>query len=325
MNSRQRFLETMCGGNPDHPPLFPEGIRAEVLHAWRSQGLPAHRRLESLFHYDAFEELAPEIYPIPEIEDWSDKRLVLKQLRRRLDPDDPRRLPAGWAGKLCGWQDRRHPVFLRIHQGLLQCLGVQGWQRFEEALLLMVDAPEFVQAVLEIQAHFAAALAENMMRRGAVDAVIFSEPIAGMSGALISPRMYRQFALHSYAAIFDVLERFDVPVVIWRSYANPSELIPEIVRSRFTAIWACETNPGAVDYHRLRREFGAEIGLIGGVDTDVLRRGTGEIRRSVEGVLPLIEQGRFIPLADGRVREGIPYVNYATYRRTLEELVIQSP
>ncbi|MEJ2708414.1 MAG: uroporphyrinogen decarboxylase family protein [Anaerolineales bacterium] len=325
MNSRQRFLETMCGGKPDHPPLFMEGIRAEVLRAWRTQGLPAHRRLESLFHYDAFEELSPEIYPIPEISDWSDKQMVLKQLRQRLDPDDPRRLPAGWSGKLRGWKNRQHPLFLRIHQGILQSLGVQEWRRFEEALLLLVDDPEFVRTVLGIQASFAAALAANLLREVDIDAVIFSEPIAGMSGALISPHMYRQFALRSYTTIFDVLERFEVPVVIWRSYANPSNLIPEIVRSRFTAVWACETNPEVIDYQRLREKFGPEIGLIGGIDTDVLRLGPGEIRRAVEKVLPLIEQGRFIPLADGRVREGIPYENYATYRRVLEQLIIQSP
>lgn len=324
MNSRQRFLETMCGGRPDHPPLFPEGIRAQVLRAWRTQGLPVRQRLESLFYYDAFEELSPEIYPIPEISDWSNKKGVLKQLRQRLDPDDPRRLPSGWAAKLRGWKNRQHPLFLRIHQGILQSLGVQGWQRFEEALLLLVEDPEFVQAVLEIQASFAAALAANVLRKVDIDAAIFSEPIAGMSGALISPHMYRQFALRSYTPIFDVLERFGVPVVIWRSYANPSNLIPEIVRSRFTAIWACETNPKVVDYQRLRERFGPKMGLIGGIDTDVLRLGPDEIRRAVEGVLPLIQQGRFIPLADGRVREGIPYENYATYRRTLEELVIQS-
>jgi hypothetical protein len=325
MNSRQRFLKTMCGGKPDHPPLFPEGIRAGVLDTWRSQGLPANQRLENLFHYDSFVELAPELYPIPEISDWSDKETVMRQLRQRLDPHDPRRLPAGWIGKLHGWENRQHPLFLRIHQGILQCLGVQEWQRFEEALLLMVDDPEFVQAVLEIQGRFAAELATYLLRQVRVEAAVFSEPIAGMSGALISPKMYRQFALHSYTPIFDVLERFEVPVVIWRAYANPSELIPEIVRSRFNAIWACETNPQAVDYHRLREKFGSQIGLIGGIDTDVLRQGPEEIRQAVEAVLPLIGQGRFIPLADGRVREGIPYENYAFYRRTLEELVTASP
>ncbi len=38
MNSRQRFLETMQFGKPDRVPYFEEGIRKDVLKAWRTTG-----------------------------------------------------------------------------------------------------------------------------------------------------------------------------------------------------------------------------------------------------------------------------------------------
>ena len=323
VKSRQRFLETMCGGKPDRPPLFPEGIREEVLQEWRAQGLPPRTRLETLFTYDDFEELAPEIYPLPEITDWSDRAKVLEQLRQRLNPDDPRRFPRDWAKEVSRWQHRQHPLFLRIHQGFFQCLGVEGWNSFEDVIYLLYDDPAFVRYVMQTQADFAARLAENILREVTVDAVIFSEPIAGMSGSLISPAMYRDFVLSSYAPIFSVLQRFGVPVVIWRSYANPRALIPEVTRSAFNAIWICETDPNLINYSEIRAELGEDLGLIGGVDTDVLREGTLAIRRAVEAVLPLVEQGRMIPLADGRVREFIPFENYAYYRRVLEEQFLE--
>ena len=68
-------------------------------------------------------------------------------------------------------------------------------------------------------------------------------------------------------------------------------------------------------------ELGPSIGLIGGIDTDVLRQGKAEIYRAVEEVLPLVKQGRYIPLADGRVREDVPFENYAYYRKVLQELI----
>ncbi len=319
MNSRQRFLETLRGGSPDHPPLFPEGIREEVLRAWRRQGLPPCKPLGELFYYDEFEELAPDIYPRPYPRDWSQPGKVARELRRRLDPDDARRLPEDWPLRVRNWQGRQHPLFLRLHQGLFLSLGIEDWPRFREAIFLLVDEPAFVHEVLQLQAEFAARLARNILQQVDVDAVIFSEPIASNHDSLVSPRMYREFLLNSLGPIFETLAHFHVPVLIWRSYANPRALIAEVARSPFNAIWICEAPCGAMNYNLLRNTLGSNLGLIGGIDSDVLRQGPEDIRRAVQAVLPLAQQGRFVPLADGRVRRDVPFQNYAFYRRTLED------
>ncbi len=325
MNSRQRFLETMRGGRPDHPPLFDEGLRDEALEAWRSQGVPSLAWLQARFHYDQFEDLDADLYPRPALRDWSRPPAVLRQLRRRLDPDDPRRLPRRWNERVQAWRDRSHVLFLTVHQGLFLTLGVEEWQSFAPAVYRLADAPGFVGEVLSIQAEFAARLAANILSEVQIDAAIFSEPIAGNHGSLISPRMYRELVLPSYAPVFDVLERYRVPVVIWRSYANPQVLIPEVAKARFNAVWPCEAPPGAMEAVDLRRALGPAFGLIGGIHSAVLYRGREEIRRAVEAVLPLVAQGRFIPLSDGRAREDLPFANYAFYRDTLESLVLKNP
>ena len=74
-------------------------------------------------------------------------------------------------------------------------------------------------------------------------------------------------------------------------------------------------------YRRLRREFGRDLRLIGGIDLDVLLRDKRAIRREIMfKVPPLLEQGGYIPLADGRVRENVPFENYVYYRRLLEKV-----
>jgi uroporphyrinogen decarboxylase len=81
----------------------------------------------------------------------------------------------------------------------------------------------------------------------------------------------------------------------------------------------------AMDYRTLREEFGRDLRLIGGIDLDMLREGKEAIRREVEGkVLPLLAQGGYCPLADGRVREDIPWENYRYYRELLQSLVCDS-
>ncbi len=320
MNSRERFLAILNGDQVDRPPLFPEGIREEVLASWRTQGLPDGIELDRLFYYDPFEQLDPDVYPSSAISDWSIPKKVLALLHKRLDPKDPRRLPDNWSELVKGWRRRQHPLFLRIHQGLFLSLGIEDWRSFAPAILRMVDQPDFVHEVLAIQADFAACLAEVVLKQVDLDGVIFSEPIAGNHGALISPKMYRAFELQSYAPIFEVLRDHHVPAIIWRSYANPASLLPEVVKCPFNALWLCETPPGALTPAQVRQLVGPNLTLIGGIDSDILHEDSQTIRQAVASVIPFVQEGRFIPLADGRVREDVPYPNYAFYRRELQRV-----
>jgi len=322
MNSRERFLAIIRGDKPDRPPLFPEGIREEVLLSWRNQGLPDGSDLDSLFIYDQFEQLGLDIDPRPEIGDWSDPGQALRLLRHRLDPDDPRRLPENWTELVEGGRERQHPLFMSIHQGLFLCLGIEDWRSFAPAILLLVDQPEFVRQIMAVQADFAARLAAKVLRQVPLDGVIFSEPIAGNHGALISGEMYRAFALQSYGPVFDVLRHYQVPAVIWRSYANPDNLLPEVVKFPFNVLWLCETPPEALAPARVRQLAGPNVTLIGGIDSDVLRADTLVIRQAIAAVRSFVEAGRFIPLADGRVREDVPYANYAFYRQELQRVFV---
>lgn len=322
MTSRQRFLASLSRQPTDRPPLFKEGIRDEVLEAWRGQGLPEGKALEDLFVYDDFEELIPDLYPIPEFTRWSATTKHLDHLRHRLDPADPRRLPENWEQQVRLGRERTHALLLRVHIGYFLTLGVDDWRHFSQAVTLLKDDPAFVHALLGIQANFAAELAQRILSQVQVDGVIFSEPIASSHGPLISPKMYADFMLRSFEPLLDVIEQHQVPVIILRSYANFRALLPVVLQRRLNCLWACECNPEAMDYRQIRKEFGPRLGLIGGIDGDVLRYDKQAIRQEIEEkVVPLLSQGGYIPLADGRVRDDVPFENYAYYRRMLEATV----
>jgi uroporphyrinogen decarboxylase len=98
-------------------------------------------------------------------------------------------------------------------------------------------------------------------------------------------------------------------------------LIPSFLRWGFNCLWACEVNIDTMDYLGIRREFGRDLRLIGGIDLDCLRNDKEAIRREIETkVPPLIEDGGYVPLADGRVREDVPFDNYVYYRKLLEKI-----
>jgi uroporphyrinogen decarboxylase len=76
-----------------------------------------------------------------------------------------------------------------------------------------------------------------------------------------------------------------------------------------------------MDYRDIRREFGRDLRLIGGIDLDTLRRDKETIRREVEEKVPsLVADGGYVPLADGRVRADVPFENYVYYRKLLEQI-----
>jgi hypothetical protein len=117
------------------------------------------------------------------------------------------------------------------------------------------------------------------------------------------------------------LKQYRVKTIIFQTYANARILIPSILRWGFNCLWACEVNIDAMDYLSLRREFGRDLRLIGGIDLDALRRDKAAIRNEIEKkVPPLIADGGYIPLADGRVREDVPYENYVYYRQLLQKI-----
>jgi uroporphyrinogen decarboxylase len=322
MNSRERFLETMRYGTPDRVPYFEEGIRSDVVQAWRRQGLKSKSVFEEMFRHDGREEIHPDLEPLPRLNQWPSSADDLKRLRRRLNPEDARRLPRKWPIRTRYLQHQQEVAMLYVHRGLFLSMGVEGWGRFMEVIELLGFNPALVHDALMIQGEFAARLAERVLRDIQIDAAVFSEPIAENRGPLISPKMYRELVLPSYDPLLDVLRRHRVENIIFVSWANPRLLLPAILERGFNCLWAYEANPQAMDYRELRHEFGRDLRLIGGIDLDVLRQGKDAIRREVEEKVPaLLADGGYIPMLDGRVRVDAPFENYVYYKRLLEKLI----
>jgi hypothetical protein len=323
MNSRDRFINTMKYKQTDRPPLFEDGIRENVLQIWRTQGLSKKDKLDSLFLFDQREEIEPILDPLPMPSYWPKTIAGLKGLSTRLDPEDPKRLPDDWAKKVKEWKTRDYPLILRIHRGYFLTLGVHGWRRFTDAIQLLVDDPQFIETWMNVYADFSTRLVVRILSEVNVDAVLFSEPIGGNHGPLISPDMYSAFVLHSYQPILEAINQFGVSTIIYRTYANTRALLSSVVRTGFNCLWACECNTQAMNYGEIRREFGKDLRLIGGIDADSLRQSQRDIQQAIIGGLPsLIIDGGFIPLADGRVREDVSFENYMFYRKLLESVTL---
>ena len=321
MNSRQRFLETMLSGKPDRVPYFEEGIRKDVMQAWRGQGLTTEADLNAMFQTDEREEIYLDVDPHPYPSQWPARPDELKGYARRFNPGDRSRYPERWKKRLSEWKERSYVLMLRVHIGFFESMGVNGWKRFRELMVQLHNSPGLIKAMLQVQGECVAEVAGRVLEQVEIDAAVFSEPIGDNNGPLISPKMYAELVMPGYKPILDVLAQHGVKVILLRTYANCRRLIPVLLENGIDCLWACEVNNEAMDYRSLRSEFGRDLRLIGGIDLDVLRKDKESIRKEVEEkVPPLVAQGGYVPLADGRVRADIPFENYVYYRQILEKV-----
>jgi len=313
----------MRRGAPDRVPLFGEGIRPGVFKEWKQWGLKTEKDLASKFAYDRREEIYLDLDPHPSLDKWPTSMAELETLRASLDPDDPIRLPDNWRKRAKGLQARDYPLMLRVHEGLFLTLGVMGWDRFEEVMYLLTDEPDFVTELMNLHGEFAAKLTDRILQDVSVDAVVFSEPLGGNDGPLVSPKMHEQYVLESLQPLMTVIEKHAIETVILRTYANTRIILPGAVKYGINCLWACEVEPSAMDYLDIRRQFGNDLRLIAGIDLDTLLGDKDSIRREMERVVPpLLDQGGYVPLLDGRVREYTPHDNYQYYRELLGEMVL---
>ncbi|MGQ9733088.1 MAG: hypothetical protein ACUVX8_17655, partial [Candidatus Zipacnadales bacterium] len=75
----------------------------------------------------------------------------------------------------------------------------------------------------------------------------------------------------------------------------------------------CEVNGGS-DPIALRKEFGRELRLFGGVNKQKMRT-KEEVLQELIRLTPLLEDGGFIPFCDHRVPEYVPFEVYRYYER----------
>ena len=105
-------------------------------------------------------------------------------------------------------------------------------------MYLLLENPEFVLQMMSIYGDFLAKFFDKVVNELKVDAAIFSEPIGGNEGPLISSEMYEKFALMSYRPLLDVLNKHAISTKIIRTYANARILLPILINNGFNCF--CE-------------------------------------------------------------------------------------
>jgi len=314
MTAQERFLATMAYEPVDRAPLWEEGIREDVRERWAVEGLPADEPLSARFTYDRREEAGFDLMPRPALSREGDYAELLHRLPGLYEAVDDR-LDDGWPDKASAWASRDYTLGLRVWRGFVQPLEIGDFRTLEPAFLALHDHPDAVFDLMEAIADCALSMCDRALVAFTPDYAVFDEPIAGAYGPVVSPEMFRRFCLPHYARLIDALRERGVRWFLVRTYGNPLDLLPVWMEAGINMLWCVEV----VD---LRRSWGRELRLVSGLDQNLIAAGGDGVRDEFDRVVtPLVADGGYIPLSDGRIRSTVSWLAYRDYREELARRV----
>ncbi|MFQ5810758.1 MAG: uroporphyrinogen decarboxylase family protein, partial [Armatimonadota bacterium] len=121
-----------------------------------------------------------------------------------------------------------------------------------------------------------------------------------------------EFLVPRYRRIADLLLEHGCDVVITDCDGNINDVVHLWLAGGVNCMFPVEVAAGT-DPVALRERFGHDILLAGGVNKRELAKDKQAIEQEVQRLLPLVEDGGFIPHVDHRVPPDVSYENYLYY------------
>lgn len=259
------------------------------------------------FHYQTIE------WPVKDRESW------VRLRDRELDPTDPSRFPSNWPDYVSRFSTRDYPLQL-THRGVY---GMARNLMGDEALSYMFyDDPELVHEIMDYYTDMALGIWSRMCVEVDFDLIEFWEDMASKNGSLISPATFREFMKPQYLKVAKFAEEHGIKILLVDSDGFIEGLTELMLESGVTALYPYEVQAGN-DVAKMLDTY-PQLGILGGLNKNVMAEGKDEIDREMERARALIRKGRFIPGPDHFVLSDVTFANYRYFMESLREVVMST-
>ncbi len=355
MNGRERFLRIMHFEEVDRFPIWDFGFWDETAETWYEQGLPRDVHISKYFGMDRpweFDKVTVNIGMVPRfdpeiLEETEDNQIIIdtdgvkcirrkkgssipkyiefpvknrddfERMKERYNPKSPARYSLDWDEKVKMWKDRDYPlgIFTGGFFGWLR-----GWMGIENLSLTFYDDPELINDMMDFVRDFVIETITPALEQVEIDYAAFWEDMSCNKGSLLSPRMFKEFMVPRYKKITDHLKKYGIDICIVDSDGYIGELIPLWLEGGVNCMFPIEVRSGN-DPLEMRREYGKELLMIGGIDKLALMGDKKMIEEEVMSKVPqLTAEGGYIPTVDHRVPPDIPLENYLYYLKLIKQI-----
>ena len=335
-----------------------QGFWDETIERWQREGLPGDGHIPEYFDFDRMEhlpiKLSHRVLSIPPfkktvlredevhqviIDQDGAKKKILKQNRmgsmdqfleypvkdkkswneykKRLDPDSPARFPCWWEQEKKRYQKVSYPLGINVG-------GFFGWIRdwvgLENLSYLIADDPCLIEEMEEHIEYFVLSILKKVLNDIEVDFAHFWEDMAYKTASLPSPSFVKKYMVPHYKRITEFLHSNGVDIITVDSDGNIWELIPIWLDCGINGVLPNEVAAG-MDVVKMRKKFGKNLIISGGIDKRILAKSKGEIEAEVKRkVGTLLKDGGYFPGIDHTVPPDVPLENYLYYLRTVRKI-----
>jgi len=356
LTNRERFNRTLRFEPVDRCPIWHVGEWAETLTRWHREGLPVdvsdvvaylgfdyrgnmdmNVELDPPFETEVLEEDEHTIVQrrgdgavvrafkkghgksMPQWLDWPVRtRDDWEALKERLRPDTPGRVAAGIEELRGEWASRDYPLMLRagsFYGVLRQWIGV------EQLSVLFYDDPAWIHDMMAHLADLYVGIIERILPYcdPAPDFAGFWEDMCYKTGPLIGPDLFREFMIPNYRKVTELLRARGIDAIFVDSDGNIEKLIPHWLEGGVNGFHPLEVASG-MDPVALRKQYGQDIVLRGGIDKRLVARGGEAMRAEVLAKVPfLAKSGGYIPYVDHDVPPDVSWANFTDYAELLRQ------
>ncbi|NLS95717.1 MAG: hypothetical protein GXX96_26580 [Planctomycetaceae bacterium] len=200
------------------------------------------------------------------------------------------------------WADRWGGFF----GSLRNMLGVQN------LCVAFYDQPRLIERMMEERADRIIEITAEVLKHTQFDTFWFWEDMAYKAGPLVGPELFGRFAMPHYRRVCEWLRSQGIRHIGLDSDGNIEALIPLWLEAGITHLWPFEVQSG-MDVVKVRRQYGKQLGMIGGLDKRVLVQGGETMRREVDRVMPVVDDGGYIPELDHSVPPDVSWANFCEY------------
>jgi len=199
-----------------------------------------------------------------------------------------------------------------IFQFLFRGMGL------ETLSIAIVENPDLLRAVADRAGELIVNIVESLAQRQWVGGIWYGDDMAYTEGLLVSPAFLRTYVFPYLEQIGRICRRYD-KLFIFHSDGKLAEVLEDLIACGVQGVHPNE--PTSVDMAEMKRQWGERLCLLGGVDLDLLARGTpDEIVAATRTLIERVGPGGGVAIGSGNsIAKFVPLANYQAMLAAIRE------